>query len=199
MELCTRCNWREPIWGMKMCPYCRYMGNAQKRRRYQDPEYRLRQLGYQEKWRAANPEKKLASNTKWRDNNREQHRENSRRWQREHKEHRNAYFKNRYDNNVEHRLAVNLRNRLYQAIKNHQKTGSAVSDLGCSMATFKLYIENQFEDGMTWDNYGDWHLDHVMPLASFDLTNLGEFQTAVHYLNIQPMWALENHQKGSSI
>ena len=199
MELCTRCNWREPIWGMKMCPYCRYMGNAQKRRRYQDPEYRLKQLGYQKKWRLDNPEKKLEIDAKWRKENLEHRRAYSRKYVIEHREERSAYSINRYHTNVEHRLAANLRSRLYQAVQNDSKSGSAVRDLGCSIPTFRLFIENQFEEGMSWDNYGEWHLDHVLPLASFDLTDRGDFQTAVHYLNYQPLWAKDNAIKGANI
>jgi hypothetical protein len=197
--LCTRCNKREAKLNRKQCEHCTSVDNAGTRRRYKNPATRARILARNKTWRTDNPEKKHASDANWRNNNREQHRENSRRWQREHKAHRRVYFQDRYDNNIDHRLAVTLRNRLYQAVKSDQKTGSAIRDLGCSIPAFRLYIENQFEDDMTWDNYGEWHLDHVIPLASFDLTNRGEFQTAVHYLNIQPMWALDNAIKGASL
>jgi hypothetical protein len=50
---------------------------------------------------------------------------------------------------------------------------------------------------MTWDNYGDWHLDHKKPLISFDLTDLEQFRVAAHYTNLQPLWALDNLKKGS--
>ena len=100
---------------------------------------------------------------------------------------------------VRFRLAKNLRQRLWQAIKGKYKAGSAVTDLGCSIGQFKLYIENQFSKDMSWDNYGDWHLDHIMPLASFDLTDRGEFQTAAYYTNFQPLWANDNLRKGSRV
>ena len=95
------------------------------------------------------------------------------------------------------RLSCNLRSRLYQAIKSNQKSGSAVRDLGCSISEFKLYIENQFEPGMSWDNYGSWHLDHVIPLSRFDLENRTDFLEGCNYLNIQPMWAVENIRKNN--
>ena len=97
------------------------------------------------------------------------------------------------------RLKANLRTRLYIAARNGQKAGSAVNDLGCSIKAFKLYIENQFTKGMSWDNHGKWHLDHVLPLASFDLTNRMEFLEAVNWLNYQPLWARENLSKGASL
>src|SRR3990167_7847818 len=60
----------------------------------------------------------------------------------------------------------------------------------------RLYIENQFEPGMSWNNYGRWHLDHVQPLASFDLTDRSQFLTACNWLNYQPMWSEDNFKKG---
>lgn len=74
---------------------------------------------------------------------------------------------------------------------------------GCSVEAFRSHIESQFRDGMTWDNWGrgwggarEWHLDHIRPLASFDLTDLKQVAEACHYTNIQPLWASENRSKG---
>jgi len=103
--------------------------------------------------------------------------------------------KRREDQN--YRIAGRLRSRLWHVIRDNQKVGSAVRDLGCSFGQFRLYIENQFEPGMTWDNYGEWHLDHVQPLASFDLTDRSQFLTACNWLNYQPLWAKENINKGA--
>lgn len=96
------------------------------------------------------------------------------------------------------RLKENMRSRIYSATKRDYKSGSAVDDLGCSIEEFKLYIENQFEEGMSWDNYGEWHLDHVMPLDRFDLSNEMEFKEASNYLNYQPLWAEDNLSKHAS-
>ena len=83
-------------------------------------------------------------------------------------------------------------------IEGKQKAGSAVRDLGCSIPAFRLYIENQFEPGMSWDNYGKWHLDHVMPLSGFDLTDRTQFLEACNWLNYQPLWAADNIRKGGA-
>lgn len=95
------------------------------------------------------------------------------------------------------RLRDNLRNRLNQAIKKNQKTGSAVQDLGCSIADFKNHIESLWQDGMSWDNWArdGWHIDHIQPLASFDLINPEEFKKACHHSNLQPLWAEDNWSK----
>lgn len=64
-----------------------------------------------------------------------------------------------------------------------------------------MYLEGQFREGMSWDNWGiaGWHIDHKVPLAFFDLTDREQFLQAVHYSNLQPMWALENTQKGAKV
>lgn len=100
---------------------------------------------------------------------------------------------------VEYRIANNLRSRLNQAIRNNAKAGSAVSDLGCTIPELKAYLESKFQDGMTWDNWSrkGWHIDHIKPLSKFDLNNLVQFKEAVHYINLQPLWAFDNVSKGA--
>ena len=97
------------------------------------------------------------------------------------------------------RITGNLRSRLRAAIKNNYKNGSAVRDLGCSISEFKKYLESLWQSGMTWGNYGlyGWHIDHINPLSSFDLTDMDQFFTACHYTNLQPLWAIDNLKKGS--
>ena len=103
----------------------------------------------------------------------------------------NNQLKIRKDTDINFRLKGNLRIRLNKAIKNNQKSGSAVRDLGCSIEYFKHYIAGKFITGMTWENYGrfGWHLDHIKPLSSFNLENREEFLKACHYTNYQPLWA----------
>lgn len=91
-----------------------------------------------------------------------------------------------------------LQNRIAKACVGGKRAGDAVRDLGCSIAEFARYIEAQFRDGMTWDNYGKngWELDHKRPLASFDLEDRAQFMKAAHFSNYQPLWAHENKKKG---
>ena len=115
-----------------------------------------------------------------------------------HKDKINSYRKRKYKTNIQFRLSKVLRGRLFRALKRNQKTGSAVRDLGCSILEFKTYLESKFQSGMTWDNQGEWHIDHIKPLASFDLTNRDQFLIACHYTNLQPLWATENIVKSDN-
>lgn len=107
------------------------------------------------------------------------------------------YSKKRLQTDASFKLARNLRCRLNKAIKNCQKTGSAIEDLGCSIEELKLYLESKFKPGMNWTNnsYTGWHVDHIKPLCSFDLTDEEQFKKACHYTNLQPLWYNENMKK----
>jgi len=100
---------------------------------------------------------------------------------------------------IQFRLAGNLRSRLNEGLKKNFKTGSAVRDLGCSMGEFKVYVEKRWLAGMSWDNYGPngWHLDHITPLASFDLQDPNQLRKACYYTNYQPLWAEDNRKKAA--
>ena len=60
-------------------------------------------------------------------------------------------------------------------------------------------FETMFAHGMTWENYGDWHIDHIVPLAAFDLTERQQLLQACHYTNLQPLWREANLHKGSKV
>jgi len=102
---------------------------------------------------------------------------------------------------ISSKIGKNLRSRLSIAMKNNQKTGSAVRDLGCTVDEFKIYLESKFEPGMSWDNYGyrGWHIDHIQPLDSFNLADYEQLKIACHYTNLQPMWASANFIKSNKI
>ena len=120
------------------------------------------------------------------------------------KEKKNKQRKKRYNEDLIFKLGICLRGRVYQAVKNNQKVGSAVDDLGCSIEEFKKHIEDQFESWMNWDNWGPynkdnktWHLDHIKALVKFDLTDRDEFLKAANYTNMRPLLAKENLEKNS--
>jgi hypothetical protein len=103
--------------------------------------------------------------------------------------------------NINFKLSKGLRTRLWSAIKDNQKAGSAVKDLGCSIDKLKSYLESKFLPGMSWDNHGQygWHIDHIKPLSSFDLTDRKQLLEACHYTNLQPLWAKDNLSKSDKI
>lgn len=105
----------------------------------------------------------------------------------------------RYKSDVIYKLSLNLRNRLNRALERNSKKGSAVRDLGCSLQEFKQYIEEQFRDGMSWGNHGEvWHLDHILPLANYQLSDRGTFRRLCHYTNYQPLLVSENLAKNNN-
>jgi hypothetical protein len=115
------------------------------------------------------------------------------------REYRRNYTKDRLKNDPTFKLAFAIRTRLRVALRRQYKSGSAVKDLGCSIEYLKAHLESQFKPGMSWENHGDWHIDHIIPLSKFDLTNRQEFLKACHFTNLQPLWAIENFRKGDKI
>lgn len=115
---------------------------------------------------------------------------------------KNSNYKNmKWKTDVNFKLQSSLRHRLWDALKHNFKSGSAVQDLGCTIPELKIYLENQFELGMTWQNWSPfgWHIDHKQALTNFDLTDREQFLKACHYTNLQPMWWLENIRKSNKL
>ena len=151
------------------------------------------------KWAAENPEKRKASVDKWRHKNPEKVKANRIRYHLINPKYMTHYSRKRYNTDVSYRLVCVLRSRLRAAIRNNVKTGSAVRDLGCSIDALKLHIEKQFQSGMSWDNWGKWQIDHIVPLSKFDLTNKEQIEKACHFSNLQPLWSKDNQSKGAKI
>ncbi|WP_324727144.1 hypothetical protein [Pseudomonas chlororaphis] len=80
-----------------------------------------------------------------------------------------------------------------------RELGRTTLELGYSTEEFKTHIERQFLHGMSWENRSDWHIDHIIPLASFDLTDSGERRAANSLANLRPIWAADNLQKSDRI
>lgn len=91
------------------------------------------------------------------------------------------------------KMAIAIRSRSRRLMRSKTSTSDKI---GCSIKEFVVYIQNQFRDGMTWENYGSfWHLDHIKPLCSFNLLDPEEYKKASHFSNLRPLLAWENLSK----
>jgi hypothetical protein len=100
---------------------------------------------------------------------------------------------------IDFRLKDVLRKRMRNALLGHSKAEKTMGLLGCSMDELKAHLASQFRNGMDWSNYGKngWHIDHIKPCCSFDLTVGEEQRKCFHFTNLQPLWAKENWMKGA--
>ncbi len=111
------------------------------------------------------------------------------------------YRSSRRQEDMFFKIKGNLSSRLSDLINKRTLSTSTIELLGCDRETFISYIEERFNEGMNWGNYGlkGWHIDHILPLSSFDLTIEEEVKKACHYTNLQPLWWYDNLEKGNKI
>lgn len=98
-----------------------------------------------------------------------------------------------------YRIRCNLSVRVSSALRNAgtKKSTRTMELTGCSIQELRTHLESKFEEGMTWENHGEWHIDHIRPCASFDLLNVEDQRQCFHWTNLQPLWALDNLRKSS--
>jgi hypothetical protein len=91
-----------------------------------------------------------------------------------------------------------IRHRVSDRLKNYSKNNKkhTMEYVGCTIDVLREHLEDRFSDGMTWENQGDWHIDHIRPCASFNLENESERYMCFHYTNLEPLWAKDNMSKG---
>lgn len=104
-------------------------------------------------------------------------------------------LKQRRNKDINYRILQNLRNRIWRAVKRFNKSAKSQELIGCSSEELIEYLENQFVNGMSWDNYGKWHIDHIQPCSTFDMSEPDEQKKCFHYTNLQPLWAKDNLSK----
>lgn len=111
----------------------------------------------------------------------------------------------RYKNDIDFRLRHQLAHRIKYLIKrkeiNNIKYHKTLELLGCSIIEFKEHLEKQFKEGMNWNNHKKfgWHIDHIIPTSSFDLSKEEEQKKCFHYINLQPLWWYDNLEKSNKI
>ena len=163
---------------------------------------------------------KKVADKKWRDSNKEYMSNKSKTWYEQNKEHRKEYLKEYRENNVDkirqikrdyernrkardplYKLISNFRTAIYTVLKesNVDKYGHYFDILQYTPEQLISHLENKFTDKMSWDNYGDWHVDHKLPITYFNISEMGdeEFMRCWSLDNLQPMWGIENIRKSN--
>jgi len=170
------------------------------------------------KWMKKNKEKVLAYDKKKREKNREKVRRSSRdhyhsnkekclarsmKWKEDNKdkvlEYKRAWVKEKRKTDPMFRLSKNTSSAVYKAIKSNKDNRKWQKLTGYTLKEMVRHLESQFKSGMDWDNYGDWHVDHIRPVSSFNFTKPEdeEFKQCWALSNLQPLWAKDNLSKGS--
>ena len=166
--------------------------NPEKRKKIKEkwinknPEYHKQ---YRDNFYKNNPE--YNKNYYWK--NPEKHKQASKEFRKNNPKYNQYYIKSRLKNDINFRLAYNMRHRIIYAIKNSnsKKSTKTTKLLGCSFKELKAYLESKFLPTMTWETYGKlWHVDHILPCSSFDLTNEEQQKICFHYTNLQPLFAV---------
>ncbi len=110
-----------------------------------------------------------------------------------------TYSKQKRDTDILFKIKNNLRVRIkeYMKSKNIKKTNKTFDFVGCSPEMLRQHLESNFREGMSWKNYGEWEIDHRVPLSQG--TTIAELYKLNYYRNLQPMWKHENVKKGARI
>lgn len=156
------------------------------------PEVKKRKSEYHKKWSKDNRDNLNEYHQKWREKNIDKHRKYKR-----------DYERNRKATDPLYKLISNFRTAIYQVLKesNVDKNEHYFDILPYSQGELIQHLENQFTDDLTWDNYGEWHVDHITPISSFNIQEMGdnEFIKCWSLENLQPLWGEENIRKSNSI
>lgn len=154
---------------------------------------------YQAQWKQDNPEYKKEYNAQWYKDNKERRKEYGAQYYQDNKERKKEYQKERYHSDPLYRMKDILRGRTNTAFKakGWKKDSSTQKMLGCDWETLKIHMESQFKDGMSWDNIGEWHIDHIIPLDC--AIDEEEIKKLCHYTNLQPLWGPENQSKSNKV
>jgi hypothetical protein len=159
------------------------------------------------KWRDSNKEYTSEKHKKWSEDKQEHLRKYHQKWREKnidkHREYKRKYEKHRKDTDPAYKLISNFRTAIYQVLKenNVEKNKHYFDILQYTPEELISHLEKQFTDGMTWDNYGEWHVDHRMPISSFNFESVDDdsFIKCWSLDNLQPMWGKENIVKGNNI
>ena len=152
-------------------------------------------------------ERKKKNYLDWYNKNKEYRKEYYDKWRTEnihkHREYKRKYEKHRKDTDPLYKLISNFRTAIYQVLKENRvdKNQSYFDVLQYTPEQLIVHLEKQFTEGITWENYGEWHVDHKLPISSFNIIEMGdsEFMKCWSLENLQPMWGEENIRKSNKI
>jgi hypothetical protein len=159
------------------------------------------------KWREKNKDYTSKSHKKWSEKNRDHLNEYHQKWREKnidkHREYKRKYEKHRKDTDPLYKLISNFRTAIYQVLKENRvdKNQSYFDVLQYTPEQLIVHLEKQFTEGITWENYGEWHVDHKQPISSFNIQEMGdsEFMKCWSLENLQPIWGEENIRKSNKI
>jgi hypothetical protein len=156
------------------------------------PEVKIKKLENYKEWSKDKNDYLKEKHTKWREENREHVNQYAR-----------DYERKRRAEDPKYRLGVRTRTAVWQMLKerNVNKTNKTFDLLGYTLEELMSHLEALFTEGMTWDNYGEWHVDHKIPMTSFNFetTEDREFKLCWCLDNLQPLWGPENLSKGTKL
>lgn len=186
---------------MRQCPKCKQNKAAEdfyKKR----PECKECRKEYNKTYREQNREKVKERKKAYYQQNADKLKEWQKAYNKQNRDKRRIYERNKYKTDINFKLTENLRKRLRKVLNGKSKSKKTMDLIGCSADFLKKHLENQFQPGMSWENYGfyGWHVDHIVPCASFDdLDDPKQQQKCFHYTNLQPLWAKDNMSKKAKL
>lgn len=112
---------------------------------------------------------------------------------------RRSYEAEKLKNDIQFKLKKTLHNRILGVLKLNRKSDNTIKLIGCSTESLKNHLELLFLQGMSWENHGEWHIDHIVPCVAFDLSIPENQRKCFNYKNLQPLWAIDNLRKSISV
>jgi hypothetical protein len=159
------------------------------------------------KWRDGNKDHLSDKHKKWSESRRDYLNEYHQKWREKnidkHRENKRNYEKTRKHNDPLYKLISNFRTAIYQVLKesNVEKNKHYFDILQYTPESLINHLESQFDENMNWENYGEWHVDHKLPITSFNIQEMGdeEFMRCWSLENLQPMWGTDNIRKSNKV
>lgn len=191
MKTCTKCKIEKPL------------SEFHRQKNGFRPKCKTCRKEISRKYYENNSRKTIERTKKYYENNKEYYKEYKKEYRENNKErlnkYTNEYNKKRRETDALFKMKQNLRSRTYEAFKTqgYSKKTTTQEILGVDWEVAKAHIERQFTKGMSWDNYREWHIDHIIPLASAKTPE--RLKKLCHYSNLQPLWAEDNLEKSDKI